>query len=134
MVAREGFGSSVSLSLRGKRLGITHEGIVVPGARFWSDDPIVMHNPEMFLDASELPPPDGPSALPDASADPSSALWAASGWLEIVKAYRACRDPRPSQVDVAEQIGLSEQAVRDRLRKLGIRDWRLVHALIAARA
>lgn len=54
-------------------------------------------------------------------------------WLAIVRAYRACPTPRPTQMMVAEQLGFgSEDPLRDRLRAQGIDSWHNVHARVAA--
>jgi hypothetical protein len=49
------------------------------------------------------------------------------GWAEIAAAYAKC-EHRPTQVAVATKLGISETALRDRLRRFGVRDWREVHA------
>jgi hypothetical protein len=70
---------------------------------------------------------------PDRARKPAN-LWAEPEWLAVVKAYQSCESARPSQLDVARQLGFdTEQPLRDRLRPLGITNWRAVHALIAAR-
>ena len=56
-----------------------------------------------------------------------------AGWVEIAAAYAKC-ERRPTQLAVAGKLGISEQALRDRLRPLGIRDWREVHARMALKA
>jgi hypothetical protein len=60
-------------------------------------------------------------------------LWHDPEWIAIVRAYRSIRAQRPSQMDVADRMGFdTEQPLRDRLRRLRIRHWRAVHALIRA--
>lgn len=61
--------------------------------------------------------------------------WRPTGpeWTEIVIAYRKTGMDRPKLGDVAGRMGFqSEQPVRDRIHKLGIKDWHAVHALVAA--
>ncbi|MGD0247802.1 MAG: winged helix-turn-helix domain-containing protein [Candidatus Limnocylindrales bacterium] len=128
VVAPEGFAGAGLQELVGIHPHVHWPGVVRPNTRLWSDDPIVLAHPTMFYDDPSAPPEEPAPAMPQAGDD----LWAKPEWLEILKAYRACSDSRPSQNDVAEKMGLSEQSVRDRLRRLGIRDWRAVHALIAA--
>jgi hypothetical protein len=54
-------------------------------------------------------------------------------WRQIVEAYRRCVDPRPKEIDVAQEMGFStEQPLRDRLRPRGITRWPQIHAIIAA--
>jgi hypothetical protein len=131
MEARQGFASDLTESLRGKSLAVDGStGVVQAGTRLWSDHPIVLDSPWEFLDASELPGPAeivGPVPA-NSAVDP----WGNAEWLEIVRAYRALSISRPSQLNVAEKMGLSEASVRIRLRQLGIASWRAVHAMIAA--
>ena len=56
-------------------------------------------------------------------------------WMAIVKAYRATKLERPSQLLVAEKMGfVTEEPLRTRLRALGVKKWHAVHALVAAEA
>ena len=58
-------------------------------------------------------------------------LWSRAEWRAIVEVYRSRGKPRPSQLEVAEEMGFNtEHPLRDRLRALGIVDWRAVHALV----
>lgn len=59
--------------------------------------------------------------------------WSSPEWQAIVAAYRRTGKRRPSQLEVAEELGLgTEQPIRDRLRAVGVERWSAVHALIAA--
>jgi hypothetical protein len=73
----------------------------------------------------------GDPSVASARARPSGAEWSA-----IVRAYQACRPdpshPLPSQENVARYLGIAEPTLRGRLRKLNIKDWRSVHALVAS--
>lgn len=48
------------------------------------------------------------------------------GWDEVAVAYRKCGD-RPKQSAVATELGITEQALRDRLRKLGVQHYDYIH-------
>jgi len=51
---------------------------------------------------------------------------------DIANAYWRCKEKRPKQIAVARQMGFeTEQPLRDRLREVGILDWRVVHQLMA---
>ena len=55
-------------------------------------------------------------------------------WDKFVDAYVAAaevtKDGRPSQEDVAYQMGLTERQLHDRLHGRGVTDYRSVHRLI----
>ena len=52
-------------------------------------------------------------------------------WQAIVRAYRATGDKRPSQMEVAEGMSVSERTLALKLRALKIERWDDVHAWIA---
>lgn len=53
-------------------------------------------------------------------------------WQAIVGAYRSTAGLRPSQLDVAETIGISERTLSGKLRELKVERWDDVHALVAS--
>jgi hypothetical protein len=76
-----------------------------------------------LVDADIVPEPRVATAPPDPMAD----LWANPRWGEIALAFQAVatdEDPEPSQVHVPEKLGIREETLRQRLRRLEIPDWR----------
>lgn len=68
----------------------------------------------------------------DPAAIETARLWSDPGWLAIVHYHRATKLPRPKIGTVAKAMDLGTAALRTRLRRLGIKDWRVVHDLVAA--
>jgi DNA-binding MurR/RpiR family transcriptional regulator len=54
-------------------------------------------------------------------------------WETIERAYRETGLPRPSQLEVAGKLGVSEPTLRRWVRALGIERWSDVHRRIVAR-
>ena len=54
-------------------------------------------------------------------------------WTMLVRAHRATGAARPKQIEVANRLGWeNEQPLRDLCRRLGIEDWRSIHAFVAS--
>jgi hypothetical protein len=49
-------------------------------------------------------------------------------WLAIVRAYRTTKAVRPSEEEVAEEMGISERTLALKLRSVKIERWDDVHA------
>jgi len=125
VIAIDSFASGDLEALVGKHHEVISPGVIRQGTRLWADDAIVLSHPTLFVSAHVVPGAVGAETL--AGDD----LWSRAEWRAIVEVYRSRGKPRPSQLEVAEEMGLNtEQPLRDRLRALGIVDWRAVHALV----
>jgi hypothetical protein len=126
VVARTDFASARSQELSGTHPAVD-AGVVHRGTELWSDDPLVVASPTMFVDADVIPRhQEGFEEL--APTRPTGA-----DWIALVRAHRRTDQRRPKLLTVAEQMGWdSEQPLRDLCRRLGIKDWRDVHGLVAS--
>ena len=131
VMATQSFSNAYLGALVGKHPAVIAPGTIQQRTPLYADDPIVRSNPTFFADA--LPGADGAVGV-DVSEQRRADT--APEWLAIVRAYRSCQRPesrRPSQLQVANVMGFdTEQPLRDRLRRIGIADWRAVHARVAA--
>jgi hypothetical protein len=63
--------------------------------------------------------------------DPKRLQVVLAKWVMLIKAYRATGKRRPSLDTVAEELGWSEQTLRNLCRELGIKSWHDVHPIVA---
>ncbi len=98
------------------------------------DEPVYLSRPRpavLMSDGSIEPiaaPPAPPLGLPAGATRP-----AGPEWVHLVRAHRATGKPRPKLGEVASRMGWdSDQPLRDLCRRLRIKRWYAVHALVAS--
>jgi hypothetical protein len=126
VVARQGFISSLSHSLRGKSLAVDGStGVVRAGTKLWSDHPLVLANPEQFLDATELPPPVGPAEpSPPALNVPAAARGLTESQIrQTVAQLRQQLDRAPTKAETAAQLHTSEATLKRAMQDLSMGRW-----------
>ncbi len=132
VIATTGFVSQETVERAGKHPAVNDLGGIRRDIWLWSDDPIVIANPHLFVDESVIPGPPV-ATVPHDAETPETARPSGPEWKHLVRGHRATGKPRPKMLEVAKKMGWdTEEPLRQLCRRLRIKDWRDVHALVAA--